>query len=77
MVACAPYWGLTKRASPKPAVVPRTVTPQISHLNRSTALNTRRQSTPPSDPAPPHSVVGGGEDGGTITGAVEPGGSGR
>src|SRR5207302_8637163 len=61
----------------KPAVVPRTVTPQISHLNRSTALNTRLQSTPPSESAPPHSVVGGGGDGGTITGEVEPGGSGR
>src|SRR2546427_11881225 len=60
-----------------PAVVPRPVTPQISHLNRSTALNPRLQSTPPSESAPPHSVVGGGGDGGTITGEVEPGGSGR
>src|SRR5207244_4076489 len=77
MVACAPYWGLTKRAAPKPAVVPRSVTPQISHLKRKTALNTRRQSTPPSDSAPLQSVGTGGREGGTITGGVELAGSGK
>src|SRR6266487_5851236 len=62
---------------PKPAIVPSSVTPQISHLKRRTALNARRQSTPPSDSAPPHAALTGGTDGGTITGGVEPGGSGR
>src|SRR5439155_18474625 len=49
----------------------------MSHLKRSRALNTRCQSTPPSDSAPLQSALTGGRDGGTITGGVEPGGSGR
>src|SRR5436309_12110660 len=78
MVACAPYWGPTKCATPNPAAVPRMVTPQISHLKRRTALTTRRQSTPPSGSAPPHSALRDFGDGGTIAGGGElDGGSGR
>src|SRR3989442_315252 len=61
-------------------MVPTSVTPQISHLKRRTALTTRRQSIPPSGSAPPaHSVAKAGGAGDAITGGVEPdpGGSGR
>src|SRR5438094_10200684 len=56
MVACARYWGFRNRVAAPPAATPSRVTNRISHLNRTTALHTLRQSSAPSRSESPGST---------------------